>query len=67
MTLKVAQYNVKNVPVFLYADNMLIFQISRIISSEKWLNYDATFFFGNATTLGQSDNAKRKKKEDGLK
>ena len=23
---------------------MLIFQINRIISSEKWFNYEATFF-----------------------
>ena len=41
-------YNVKNVPVFvpvfLYADSMLIFQINTIISSEKWFNYEATFF-----------------------
>ena len=29
---------VKNVPVFLYAVAMLIFQIKRIISSEKWFN-----------------------------
>ena len=33
------------VPVFLYAITMLIFQIKRIISSEKWLNYVATFLF----------------------
>ena len=35
-----AQYNVKNpvfVPVFLYAVNMLIFQIKRIIASENGL------------------------------
>ena len=36
-------YTVKNVhvfvPVFLYAVTMLIFQIKRIISSEKWFNY----------------------------
>ena len=78
MTLKVniniiwikknAQYNVKNVPafvpVFLYADNMLIFQINRIISSDKWFNYEATFFFvENARSLGRSDDAKRRKKK----
>ena len=44
-----AQYTVKNVPVFvpvfLYAVTMLIFQIKRIISSEKWFNYVVTFFF----------------------
>ena len=32
------------VPVFLYAVTMLIFQIKRIISSEKWFNYIVTFF-----------------------
>ena len=32
-------------PVFLYAVTMLIFQIKRIVSSEKWCNYVATFFF----------------------
>ena len=48
---------------------MLIFQIKRIISSEKWFNYVVTFFFffENAKNLGRSDDAKRgKKKEDGL-
>ena len=47
--LKNAQYTVKNVPVFipvfLYAVTMLMFQIKRIISSEKWFNYIMTFFF----------------------
>ena len=61
-------YYIKNVPVFvpvfLYADNMLIFQINRIISSEKWFNYEATFFFvENARSLGRSDDAKRRKKK----
>ena len=32
-------------PVFLYAVTLLIFQIKRIISSEKWFNYVAAFFF----------------------
>ena len=32
------------VRVFLYAVAMLIFQIKRIISSEKWFNYVATSF-----------------------
>ena len=32
-------------PVFLYAVTLLIFQIKRIISREKWFNYVATFFF----------------------
>ena len=46
------------VPVFLYAVTMLIFQIKRIISSEKWCNYVVTFFFffENAKQLGRSDN-----------
>ena len=65
-----AQFTVKNVhvfvPVFLYAVTMLIFQIKRIISSEKWFNYVVTFFFENAKNLGRSDDAKRRKKEDGL-
>ena len=48
---------------------MLIFQIKRIISSEKWFNYVATFFFlwkmpkigvGRTTLNGE-------KKEDGLR
>ena len=56
------------VPVFLYAVTMLIFQIKRIISSEKWCNYVVTFFFflkmakiwvGQTTVNGE-------KKEDGL-
>ena len=46
---------------------MLIFQIKRIISSEKWYNYVVTFFFwkmpkiwvGRTTVNGE-------KKEDGL-
>ena len=39
-----------------------------IISSEKWYNYVATFFFffENAKNLGRSDDGKRRKKEDGL-
>ena len=42
------------VPVFLYAVTMLIFQIKRIISSEK------CFFFVNAKNLGRSDDGKRR-------
>ena len=50
-------HNAKNVPVFLYVVNMLIFQIKIIISREKWFNDVATFsFFENA----------KKIKEDGL-
>ena len=42
---------------------MLIFQIERIISREKWFNYVVTFFFfENATNLGRSDDAKGRKK-----
>ena len=44
---------------------MLIFQIKRIISSEKSFNYRVTFFFVNAKNLDRSDDAKRRKKEDG--
>ena len=51
------------VPVFLYAVTMLIFQIKRIISSEKWCNYVVTFFFENAKNLGRSDDGKRTKKQ----
>ena len=66
------QYTVKNVhvfvPVFLYAVTMLIFQINRIISSEKWCNYVVTVFFylEKAKNLGRSEDGKRRKKEDGL-
>ena len=42
---------------------MLIFQIKRIISSEKWFNYFATFFFLNAKNLGWLDYAKQRKKK----
>ena len=50
------------VPVFLYAVTMLIFQIKRIISSEKWCNYVVTFFLENAQNLGQSEDGKRSEK-----
>ena len=41
---------------------MLIFQIKRIISTEKWCNYAVTFFcFENAKNLGRSDDGKRRK------
>ena len=43
---------------------MLIFQIKRIISNEKWFKYVVTFFFfENAKNLGRSDDAKRRKKK----
>ena len=45
---------------------MLIFQIKRIISSEKWFNYVVTFFFENAKNLGRSDDTKRRKKRTAL-
>ena len=47
---------------------VLIFQIKRIISSEKWFNDVVTsfFFLENVKNLGRSDDAKRRKKEDGL-
>ena len=42
---------------------MLIFQIKRIISSEKWFNYVVTFFFFDISkNLGRSDDAKWRKK-----
>ena len=52
------------VPVFLYAVTMLIFQIKRIISSEKWLHYVVTcfLFFEKAKNVGRSDDDKRRKK-----
>ena len=46
---------------------MLIFQINRIISSEKWFNYVVTFFFSKMPkNLGRSDDGKRKKKRMAL-
>ena len=55
---KCTQYTVKNfsvfVPVFLYTITMLIFQIKRIISSEKWFNFGVTsfsFFFWKCQTF----------------
>ena len=44
----ILMYTVENFPilvhVLLYVVTMLIFQIKRIISSEKWFNYVVTFF-----------------------
>ena len=47
--------------------SMLIFQIKRISSSEKWFNYLVTFFFFcKCQKFRSSDGAKtEKKKEDG--
>ena len=48
---------------------MLIFQIKRIISSEKWFNYVVALFFvlfcflfQNAKNLGRSETLKEEKK-----
>ena len=49
-----------------YAVTMLIFQMKIIISSEKWFSLVVTFFFENTKNLGRPDNAKLRKKEDGL-
>ena len=52
------------VSVFPYANTMLIFQIKRILSSEKWCNYFVPFFFfENVKNLGRSDDGKRRKKK----
>ena len=65
-----AQYTVKNVhvfvPVFLYAVTMLIFQIKRIISSEKWFNYVVTFFWKMLKIWVGRTTLNGEKKEDGL-
>ena len=46
---------------------MLIFQIKRIISSEKWFNYVVTsFFFENAKIWVGWTTLNGEKKEDGL-
>ena len=57
-------YTVKNVPVFLYAVTMLIFQIKRIISSEKRCNY-VIFLKMPKIWVGRT-MVNREKKEDGL-
>ena len=44
-TLKIHNILLKHVPVFLYSVTMLIFQIKRIISGEKWVNRVVTFFY----------------------
>ena len=47
---------------------MLIFQIKRIISSEKWFNYVVTFFFLKMPKIWVSQTTlNREKKGDGLK
>ena len=49
------------------AVTMFTFQIKRIISREKWLNYIVTFFFWNMPKIwvGQA-TLNGEKKEDGL-
>ena len=57
------------VPVFLYAVTVLIFQIKRIISSEKRCNYVVPLLFcflKMPKFFFRSDDGKRRKKEDGL-
>ena len=56
------------VPVFLDAVTMLIFQIKRIISSEKWCKYVVTFFFflKMPKIWVSRTTVKGEKKEDGL-
>ena len=54
------------VPVFLYAVTMLIFQIKRIISSEKWCNYVVTFFKKMPKIWVGWTTVNGEKKEDGL-
>ena len=45
---------------------MLIFQIKRIISSEKWFNYVVTFFLKMPKIWVSRTTLKGEKKEDGL-
>ena len=53
--------------IFLYVVTMLIFQIKRIISSEKWCNYVVPFFSENAKNLVGRTTVNGEKKEDGLR
>ena len=53
------------VPVFLYAVTMLIFQIKRIISSEKCCNYVVTSSKMPKIRVGRT-TVNGEKKEDGL-
>ena len=55
-------YTVKNVPVSLYAVTMLIFQIKRIISSEKWCNYAVIFLKMPKIWVGQTMVNREEKK-----
>ena len=52
---------------FSYAVTMLIFQIKRIISNEKWCNYVVTFFFLKRPKIWVGwTMLNGEKKEDGL-
>jgi len=56
------------VPAFLYAVTMLIFQIKRIISSEKWCTYVVTFVFMKMPKICvDRTTVDGEKKEDGLR
>ena len=55
------------VPVFLYAVTKLIFQIKRIISSEKWCNYVVIFFLKMPKIWVGRTTVNGERKEDGLK
>ena len=71
MTLKVktftyldkqnTQYALTNVPVFLYAVTLLIFRLKQLFQVKNGLTTSLRFFL-NAQNLGQSDDAKRRKK-----
>ena len=52
--------------VFLCAVIMLIFQIKRIISNEKWCNYVVAFFFRMPKIWVGQTTVNGEKKEDGL-
>ena len=47
---------------FMLLITLCIFNMKRIISSEKWFNYVVTFFLEKDKNLGWSDDAKRRKK-----
>ena len=55
-----------SIPHFSATKTILIFQIKRIISSEKWLNYVVTFFFESAKNFGRLDDAKQRNKRGWL-
>ena len=56
-----------SIPHFSATKTILIFQIKRIISSEKWLNYVVTFFFLKVPKIWVGwMTLNREIKEDGL-